>query len=443
MNTIYIHIVLSTLLAAEQPEDPLVSLRRKIDELEKKLAQEEQARAQERTRWEERLRKLEEEFELQKLQAAAEEELAGPAPGAGAEKAGFLGRFASALNPSITLVGNVFSRLDDQKVYNEEGVRIDDQVNVRVAEIDARASVDPYADAVFILAFHSDAPGEGNVHAEEAYVTIKSLPFLEKPPWGLKFRGGRFRPPLGKMNLLHTHDLPQTVRPLVVEEFLGEEGFHANGGSLEFFLPTFWDRESSLDLTLQALDSGHVRAAGDVRNDFAYLAHLRWFRTIQDAHNLEFGASGYYGPTDPGRDLDLLMGGLDFFYKWKPLRGGEWHSFLLGGEVFAADREFLDESNNPARTFPFGYYLMAQYQFTPRIYAGARWDWTQSLDDENIETYGVIPYVSYYFSEFLRFRVNYQHLWSDLEERDGLNTVFFELNFVIGAHPAHPFWVNR
>ncbi len=426
------------LFLADEPPD---AIRREMEELRQQLAKQEEARAEEKKQWEERLRKLEEEFDLQKLQARAAEEIAEPSQ-EGVGQQGFLSRFASALNPSLTLIGNAFARLDDRKVLNENGERIDDQVNVREVEIDARAAVDPYADGVFTLAFESEVPGEGEVHVEEAYVRLKRLPFLEKPPLGLKLRGGRFRPTFGKMNLLHTHDLPQTVRPLVVEEFLGDEGFHANGGSAEFFIPAPWDREGSLDFTFQALDAGHLAAAAEARNEFAYLAHLRWFRTFADAHNLELGASGYWGPTDPDGKTEIFLGGIDFFYRWKPLRGGEWRSLLLGGEIFAADREFVD-AGSIQEASPLGYYLMAQYQIGPRLYAGARWDWTQSIEDDRIETYGVIPSVSYYLSEFLRLRLNYQRLWSDLDEKDGRDTVFFEVNFLIGAHPPHPFWVNK
>src|SRR5260221_660144 len=83
------------------------------------------------------------------------------------------------------------------------------------AELDARAAVNPSADAVLILSFESEFPGDASASVEEGYVTLKRLPFLEQPPLGLKLRAGRFRPSFGLINVLHTHDLPQSVRPLV------------------------------------------------------------------------------------------------------------------------------------------------------------------------------------------------------------------------------------
>jgi len=402
---------------------------------------------------EERLKKLEEELERLRLEAAARKTIEEELPQPQETEKGPLHSLASALNPSLTLIANAFARIDDRAVRNDQGERVDDQVNLREVELDARAAVDPYADGVIILAVGSEVPGEFEVAVEEAYATLKRLPFVEQPPLGLKLRGGRFRPAFGRLNLLHTHDLPQTTRPLVVEEFLGEEGFSANGGSLDFFIPTPWNPEASIDLSLQALGAGEIRAAEEARNDFAYLAHVRWFRAIHDAHSLELGASGYFGPTVSEGGEDLLLGGLDAFYKWKPLRGGEKRSFLLGGEVFAADRQFQEEVDTNgdlvpdsivgARTSPVGAYVMAQYQFGWRLYAGARGDWTQSIEDDRVESYAVLPYVSYYLSEFLRLRASYQHLFSDRPEDDGRDTVFFELNFVIGAHPPEPFWVNK
>jgi hypothetical protein len=424
----------------------LQGLERQIEDLRKKLDSESAARAEERKAWEERIKKLEEEIERQKLQAAAREE---SDQAAHEEKPqGFLGSLASALNPSLALVGNAFARVDDRKVTNRDGDRIDDQVNLREAELDARAAVDPYADAVLILSFESEFPGDATASVEEGFVTIKRLPFLEEPPLGLKLRAGRFRPAFGKINVLHTHDLPQSIRPLVAQEFLGDDGFIANGGSAELFIPTPWDKESSLDLTLQAMNAGGMLAAEDARNDFAYLAHLRWFKTFAEVHSVDFGTSGYYGPTENQGNDAIYLGGLDLFYKWKPLRQGEWHSILIGGEVFAANREFLQTpagggAAREARTSPFGYYVMAQYQFGPRLYGGARWDWTETIDDDRVERSAIVPYVSYYLSEFLRFRINYQHMFSDIASEDGLDTVFLELNFIIGAHPPEPFWVNK
>ncbi len=58
--------------------------------------------------------------------------------------------------------------------------------------------------------------------------------------------------------------------------------------------------------------------------------------------------------------------------------------------------------------------------------------------------WAISPYLTWYFTEFLRFRFEYQHL----EQRQAGDwtadeNFYFQLTFVIGSHPAHPYWVNR
>lgn len=371
-------------------------------------------------------------------------------------------------NPAIAAVGNFLGRKDNKRIFLEDGTRVDDQVNVREMELDLRLPVDPFSEAVGIISLESAAPGEFEASIEEGYLTLKRLPFWEELPWGMKLKIGRFRPEMGKLNKLHLHDLPQMTHPLVVEELLGEEGFVSNGLSAQFFLPTPWDEESALELTLQGLSGGEIAIAPGGRNRYAALGHLRWFRGFADVHSLEVGASSYYvsaGQEEERPALDRGLGGrprvdptsdrhatwlhgLDFLYKWKPLRAGEWRSFLLGGELFYSDRraqEVAGDLKTPRtrRERPLGYYLFGQYQWSPRWYAGARWDWTQTIANDRFERMKLTPYLSYYFSEFLRARIGYEHTWSDLVRENGRDSVLFELNWVFGAHPPEPFWVNK
>ena len=77
------------------------------------------------------------------------------------------------------------------------------------------------------------------------------------------------------------------------------------------------------------------------------------------------------------------------------------------------------------------------------LYVGVRYDWLEELADASQETQTLGAFVTYYTTEFLRFRVGLEHNWSDLAELDGSDTGFVELNFIYGSHPAEPYWVNR
>ncbi len=406
-----------------------------------------------RADYEKRIKELEaqvEQLQVQMLRASAEPEPSGvttqTAPAVVQTSPG-------ALNPAIAAVGNFVARVDDQKVFNEEGGRADNRFTLREAEIDMRVPVDPYADAVLITALEQEASGKFNVGIEEGYVNIKKFPFVDRTPLGLRLKVGRFRPAFGKINILHTHDLPQTLRPLPVQEFLGPEGFAQNGASANFYIPTPWDEKASVDLTFEILGGGEIALSPDIAARNSYLGHLRWFRTFRDSHNLELGWSSYYHPgSGASRQGDLH--GFDMTYRWKPLRRGEWHSFLLGTEFMFTRRAYPEAAETPdvARALdgiapgsgrPLGYTVYGQWQFDRRTYAGLRWDRTDVLYNPGLQRRGITPYLSYYFSEFLRFRLNYEHRWSDLFTENKRNSFYAELNWIFGAHPPEPYWVNR
>jgi hypothetical protein len=172
-------------------------------------------------------------------------------------------------------------------------------------------------------------------------------------------------------------------------------------------------------------------------------------------NNVEAGFSEYYHPgNDDVRAANL--NGLDFLYRWKPLRMGEWKSFLVGAEYFWTGRSYPEAEESPevqraieiqglqpGEGKPAGWTLWGQWQFDRRLYAGMRYDDTETLFNPDFTRRSITPYLSYYFSEFLRFRVNYEHRWSDFVTEDGRNSLFFELNWIFGSHPPEPFWVNK
>ena len=360
---------------------------------------------------------------------------------------------ANAFNPTVTVVGNGLYRYDDQEVLADD-TAIDNTFNLREVELDFRAAIDPFADGVVIVALESEVPGEFETGIEEGYVRIKRLPVpvLDEPPLALQFKVGRFRPEIGRINVLHLHDLPQMIRPLVTEELFGEEGYVGNGVSARVLLPSF-DDESAFELTAQALTGGGVAVADGPTDSPAAVANLRWFRSFGGAHNIDLSAIFHTGRTDPDGDRNAFTYSADFLYKWKPLRRGEFHSFVLGGQVFAAQRDFVEEIDQDGDGVPdtveerdespLGYFAFAQYQVARTVYLGARWDDTATVADDSLRRQAIGAYATWYTSEFLRFRLGYEHRLSDLEEEDGRNSVFAELNFVFGAHPPEPFWVNK
>ena len=352
----------------------------------------------------------------------------------------------TVMNPRMTVSGDFLWRVDDRKVYTNNdpinGERIDNTINMREVELDLRASVDPFVDAVAVISVGSEVPGTFNVDVEEFYALVKSLPlpFWENPPLGTQIKIGRFRTEFGLNNKSHTHDLPQSDRPLVIQEFLGQDGQNANGVSTTSFLPSPGD--TALQLTLQMLQGGSAPISQD-GNHYSYLGNLNWFVPLADEHSLNASAIAYYGVNTPPEHHQDVVESLDVLYKWKPLRQGEYESFLLGGQLFHGRHEFTNSLGVGQRTFPFGWTVFAQYQVSSRLYAGLRYDQTDVLTDDTQLRRKISPYLTWYTTEFFRARFTYEHTWSDLAVENRLNSFFVELVVVLGAHPPEPFWVNK
>ncbi len=357
----------------------------------------------------------------------------------------------NALNPQITAFLNGASRFDDRAVTTPGGVRIDDRLFMRTLELEFRAAVDPYSDAVAILSLEDEA-GEGfSADLEEGYVILKRLPILEKAPLGLKLKLGRYRAPIGNANRIHMHDLPWTTRPLPISRFLGtengeffESGYNPVGVDAEIILPTIV-KGAVMELNADVVDGGNIAIANGDHRHPGYLGHYNLFFTLHDAHDFNFGASAYY---EPGTSRAGLLAG-DFLYKWKPIKAGEFHSVVLGGEVFWANRKFALDTDGDGvpdlekKSTPLAWYAFAQVQLSWHTYLGGRYDYAQDIVDDKLVTKLAAGYLSYYTSEFLRFRLGYEHRWSDVPAEDHLNSVIAEVNVVFGSHPTEPYWVNR
>lgn len=354
----------------------------------------------------------------------------------------------SALNPQITAFINGAMRVDDHPVLTPKGVAIDDRPFLRTAELDLRAAVDPYADAVAILSLENEAGESFGVDAEEAYVVIKRLPVLESAPLGLKLKLGRFRAPIGSGNRIHMHDLPWTTRPLPIARLLGtengeffESGFNPVGAEAEIILPTVISGAVQ-ELTADVVDGGGIAIAGGLHDHPGFIGHYNLFFTVHDAHDFNFGLSGYYQGGAQRAGLWVV----DALYKWKPIAAGEFHSVVIGGELFGADRRYqVPMITGPVlqRATPLAGYGFAQVQLDWHTYLGARYDYAQDITDTHLATQVAAGYLSYYTSEFLRFRAGYEHRWSDVAADNGVNSFIAEVNVVFGSHPTEPYWVNR
>lgn len=352
------------------------------------------------------------------------------------------------LNPRTTAFINFAARADTKTVYDlaDPTREISNRPFLRTVELELRNPVDPYAEAVTVLSAENEAGKEFAIDAEEAYGLIKRLPILETAPLGLKMKIGKFRAPLGVNNKIHMHDLPWTTRPLVVSKYLGTEhgeffeaGYNPTSVDLDFFLPNPLP-QTTLEMNADVVRAGELAfSQGHIGTQPAYIGHLTLSRDWFNEHLLILGASAY---RENGSAPTTLYGA-DVTYRWAPVERRQSHSFVAGGEFFSGKHSFTDISSKEISMTPYGWFGYMQYQTSYWLYLGIRYDWVKEPSNDQLVTESFSAYASYYTTEFLRFRLGFEHRMSDIALQDNINTGLLDVNFVFGSHPTEPYWVNR
>jgi hypothetical protein len=347
-----------------------------------------------------------------------------------------LQRQAASFNPDIAVVIDGLGTWSNQR-SNDAWNRFD----VREAELDLRAAIDPRADGVLVLAFERDVHNppfpevgeeeeegvESSANIEEAYAFF--------PDFGvpnLTAKLGRFHLRFGRQNFLHLHDLPTSDPPLVNQAFLAPEALVDSGLSLSYVIPPRLVADQYIELIAEIVtgEGAHSESptlSGDIEVDSpAFNFHALWNRDLTRDINLELGASWL---TAQGNS-DVNLYGVDATI----LRTDPTGQF--NNQVFQAEAIYGSVAGEHA----WGFYVLGQQQLHKDWYAGMRVDWTENPLLASEEIWAVSPYVSWYWSEFLRFRLEYQHRDGDVENAD---VVYVQATYIFGAHPPHPYWSMR
>jgi hypothetical protein len=334
----------------------------------------------------------------------------------------------NAFNPRFTVISDFIGR----GAAKSNELAEDDRFSLREVELDLRAAVDPYANGVAILAIEEE-DGEYIVDVEEAYVTLETL------PWNLRIKMGRYRVGFGNINKLHTHDLPWTPRPQPLLDFLGEEGLVESGALLSWISPSLGPLTVTVEGNVLNGENETILAGQD-SDEPSYLGRTEAFVEINNLTFLTLGGNLLYGHNSRGTSRRTLLSGADLIFKYQPNAST---SFALISEVYFLDREVPDSRREHA----FGGFGAAQFQFLQNFYVGARADYSNyDQQVENSRQTGAAAYFSYYTTEYLRFRVGYEHRWRETTSgvrQPNLGTLFLQITFVFGSHPVEPFWYSK
>jgi hypothetical protein len=337
-----------------------------------------------------------------------------------------------------TVHANFLGRADDSEVLDpESGEPIDDRMRLRRVDLDLGARLAPRADALVVLSLVSDPVNEFEAEVDEGFFALRSWidPDAVPPPWGFRARAGRLRSAFGYLNELRLFQLPQPTRSLVVERFLGPDGFVQTGISGELRLPTPGPAHA-LSWTVEGFDNGDVGAAETSGDEaFASTSSLEWTWTSAPGCTLEGDASLYRGKVNGMRDDRVHMASLALVWTRRAAPGAARRGFSAGGELLQA---WIERGSAPDDE-PMGYTLWSQVEVAPEWTAGARFDAVQALDDEELETDVAGLFLHWAYAPELRFGLGYERIESD-DALDGTNSVFFEANFAFGSAPLRPAW---
>ncbi|HVS01345.1 MAG TPA: hypothetical protein VMT16_01125 [Thermoanaerobaculia bacterium] len=348
--------------------------------------------------------------ELSALRAAAEAAAGDVAetPAALAEDAPAVGRERNLnrLNPEISLTGDVLALAGDGTP----------DFAAREFEIDFQSALDPFSSAKLTLAF---APEEEEIEVEEGYVRYAGF-----AP-GLTLRAGRMRQTFGVLNRWHLHALPQPDYPLALRTYFDDEGLAQTGVSLEWLLPRGW--ATANELTVQLTDGSSEPFGGDSFERLVGLAHLKSYWDLTPATYLEWGLSGAAGEPEPGRSSRVW--GSDLTLHWQPPARAKYRELTWRSELLLSQRDDDEGSERQA----WGGYSYLEGLLRRNLYAGVRYDRVEDPFAPQAVTWAVVPYVTWWQSEFVRLRAAYEHLHDGFgDESDGRFTL--QLTWAAGPH---------
>ncbi len=356
--------------------------------------------------------------------------------------------------PEIGALLDIVAGLSENR-GDEEG---NDRFSARELELTLGYDVDPFTRFDAVVSF-SDFEDAG---LEEAYVTYFGLPH------DLHLKGGKFRPRAGKAIATHRDQLDTVDEPLVIQHYFGAEGMSKSGVELSRFFPQFNDMLTQ-ELVLGVIEGGAGEGGelfGETRRRPTYYAHLKNYFEVSDVSNLELGATFLRGSADPDARDEVNALGLDLTYNYyvTPVNKLKWQTELYyqdrrETEIFdrnaalaylQAAAAFLDSgdpgelaaviADGPIRTVyddhPWGMYTVIDYRLSPRFGIGGRFDYVEPVfalsTDPRSADKGFAAYLTFYQSEFVRLRLQYEHV--DFASGDDDNRFYLQGTYAIGVH---------
>ena len=394
--------------------------------------------------------------ELQEIINEAEAEAEAPEEGEKPEERTFLwGALAlQKLNPELSISADVLAALvidDEQRFFNSADDR--SRISIREVGLQLQHVLDPYSMFKACLNFIPEPEPEAEV--EEVYITWSGI----IPSISLTI--GRFRQNFGIVNRWHGHDLDQTDYPMAITQVLGDGGLNQTGIVVKWFMPPILAHANELTLEVTNAENDTL-FAGEHFSIPATLAHLKNYYDLSESTYLELGLSGIFGMNNRRGYLDdddrlaneawrqTWAAGADLTLAWAPLSRAKYRGITWRTEAFFVHKETATTAEaiesgwgeSDGKRLSWGGFSYVDIRLSPRWIVGVRGDMAlPTVRTEKKIAWDVVPYLTFWQSEFVYFRLEYQH--GDRipvrrpDESIGLltdNRVLLQIDFAAGPH---------
>ncbi|HTL55180.1 MAG TPA: hypothetical protein VL361_05845 [Candidatus Limnocylindrales bacterium] len=334
--------------------------------------------------------------------------------------------------------------------------------SMRNAEIAVDGAVDPYFKGFGNIVLKLDKNNETSIELEETYLQTTALPA------NLQVKAGQFFTAFGRQNSQHPHQWAFVDSPLILTRTFGPDGLRNLGAQLSWLAPTPFYSEVTLGVLdgqgstafsfrnpgdeIMGVDRFHGRTTLD-RNlrglqDLLYVARISSSFDLTDLQTLVVGASGAFGPNNTAAEARTEIYGGDIYWKWKA-RNSQGGFPFVSWQTEALYRRF-GAGADPSVGLPsenlrdWGFYSQVLWGFKLRWVAGLRGEYvngnTGAYDPQDVfrgERTRISPDISFYPSEFSKLRVQYNYDHGELFGTE--HSVWFQVEFLLGAHGAHKF----
>ena len=359
-------------------------------------------------------------------------------------------RTQQALNPEISFIGD-FS-------YDWSESDIKDGFVMRGVEIGLQAPLDPYTrfkgylaghQEPYELAFHDHEEevgveeeehgrgGEIGLNVEEAYMEWVALPLHTR------LQVGQFRQQYGTLNRWHRHALPSVDTPFALQHVFGHEGLVGLGIGLDWQLGKLWATNNGLTLQITNADNA-VAFAGSDWNDPAFLLRHTGFFDLGPDSYFDLGLNWTRGPNTATGSEKTDIYGFDFAYVWEPTNRARYRNLEFRGEYIHTN---YDTGDTPSISSD-SYYAYLYGRLSRRWIVGLRYDnaelpgYGRVLYDpeefrQGLKDTGWTPFLTYWQSEFVRLRLQYQWIDRDFISSRGPKTdnrLWLQVTFAAGPH---------